>query len=83
MSDQLIMENYLLLLKSTMEVYVHGTLESSNKIIKDTLKCGLDETVKHQGRTYDIMTEYGWYKVQNIESKEIKNTIKKIEQSAS
>lgn len=83
MSDQLIMENYLLLLKSTMEVYVHGTLESSNKIIKDTLKCGLDETVKHQGRTYDIMTEYGWYKVQNVEPKEIKNTIKKIEQSAS
>ncbi len=83
MSDQLIMENYLLLLKSTMEVYVHGTLESSNKIVKDTLKCGLDETVKHQGRTYDIMTEYGWYKVQNVEPKEIKNTIKKIEQSAS
>lgn len=83
MSDQLIMENYLLLLKSTMEVYVHGTLESSNKIIKDTLKCGLDETVKHQGRTYDIMAEYGWYKVQNVEPKEIKNTIKKIEQSAS
>ena len=78
MNDQLIMENYLLLLKSTMEVYVHGTLESSNKTIKDALKCGLDETVKHQGRTYDIMTEYGWYKVQNVETKEIKNTIKKI-----
>ena len=83
MSDQLILENYLLLLKSTMEVYVHGTLESSNKSIREVLKCGLDETVKHQEKTYDIMSEYGWYQVQNVELKEIKSTIKKLEQSTS
>lgn len=82
MNDQLIMENYLLLLKSTMEVYVHGTLESSNKVIREILKCGLDGTVKHQANTYDLMSEYGWYKVSNIEPKEIKNTLKRLEQSA-
>ena len=37
MNDKLIMESILLLLKSTVEVYVHGTLESSNKIVHDTL----------------------------------------------
>ena len=36
MDSQLIMENYLLILKSTMEVYVHGTLESSNPDVRDT-----------------------------------------------
>ena len=38
MDDRLIMENYLLVLKSCVEVYVHGTLESSNKDVRETLK---------------------------------------------
>ena len=41
MSDQILMENYLLILKSTVEVYVHGTLESSNNDIRKILKKGL------------------------------------------
>ena len=41
MNDQLLMDNYLLILKSTMEVYVHGTLESSNEEIRELLKEGL------------------------------------------
>lgn len=80
MDDKLIMENYLLVLKSTMEVYVHGTLESSNSNVRDLLKCGLDETVSHQARTYDKMTEYGWYTISNVKESEIKQTIKKINQ---
>ena len=52
MNDQLLMNNYLLVLKSTVEVYVHGTLESSNKDIKDLLKCGLDNTLECQDNTY-------------------------------
>ena len=42
--DKLLMENYLLVLKSTVEVFVHGTLESSNEDIRTTLKSGLDRT---------------------------------------
>lgn len=78
MTDQLIMENYLLVLKSTMEVYVHGTLESSNPDIRDLLKCGLDETVKRQAMTYDTMTEYGWYTIENVDSKTVKQTLNKV-----
>lgn len=81
MNDKLIMENYLLVLKSTMEVYVHGTLESSNKDIREVLKSGLDETESHQQRTYNKMTEYGWYTVNNIKASDIKQTIKKINQN--
>jgi len=76
MTDQILLDNYLLILKSTMEVYVHGTLESSNKEIRDLLKYGLDETVKHQARTYDKMTEHGWYQINNVDSKTIKQTLK-------
>lgn len=78
MNDKLIMENYLLLLKSTMEVYVHGTLESSNESVRTLLKSGLDETVKHQANTYDLMSECGWYSVENVPVKTIKDTLNKL-----
>ena len=71
MDDKLIMENYLLVLKSTVEVYVHGTLESSNENIRQTLKDALNDTLSHQSNTYDIMTSYGWYTVNNVKSNEI------------
>ena len=72
MNDQIIMENYLLVLKSTVEVYVHGTLESSNKSIRELLKNGLDKTMNFQGNLYDEMTKYNWYQVNNIKSSDIK-----------
>ena len=78
MNDKLIMENYLLVLKSTIEVYIHGTLESSNELVRDTLKLGLDETIKHQANTYNEMTKYGWYIINNIKKNIIKETINTI-----
>ena len=81
MTDKLILDNYLLVLKSTVEVYVHGTLESSNKDIKSLLKSGLDETLKAQAKTYEEMTKYGWYEVCNVDSKQIKNIYTKIKSS--
>ena len=77
--DKMLMENYLLVLKSTIEVYVHGTLESSNNKIRKILKSGLDSTLKHQADTYIEMTKCGWYKINNIESKILNQTIKKLE----
>lgn len=77
-NDQLLMDNYLMILKSTIEVYVHGTLESSNEDIRKLLKSGLDETLKHQARTYDEMTDYGWYKIEDVNSQTINKTYKKV-----
>ena len=79
MDDQLLMDNYLLILKSTVEVYVHGTLESSNQNIRDLLKEGLDETLTHQANTYDEMTKYGWYEVNNVEEQKINQTLTKLQ----
>ena len=78
MNDQLIMENYLLLLKSTTEVYVHGTLESSNQDIRELLKAGLDNTMEFQANTYDEMTSMGWYEVNNVKESQIKQTYNKV-----
>ncbi len=78
MNDQVLMDNYLLILKSTVEVYVHGTLESSNQDIRNILKEGLDEILKHQARTYDEMTKYGWYQVNNIDKSTINQTLNKL-----
>lgn len=78
MSDQLLMDNYLLVLKSTVEVYVHGTLESSNQDIRELLKECLSETLTHQANTYDEMTKYGWYNVKNVEQTTIKETLTNV-----
>ena len=82
MKDKLLLENYLLVLKSTVEVYVHGTLESSNKDVKNLLKECLNDTLSHQADTYDEMTKYGWYKTNNIQPNEIQNTLSKLKQNS-
>ena len=79
MNDQLLMNNYLLVLKSTVEVYVHGTLGSSNTDIKDLLKNGLDETMKHQERTYNEMVNNNWYTVTNIKSSDISKVLNNLQ----
>ena len=78
MNDQLLMENYLLVLKSTVEVYVHGTLESSNSDIKEMLCNGLNETLKHQERVYNEMKNNNWYQVKNIDKKSIRQVYDKL-----
>ena len=66
MNDQFLMNNYLLLLKSTVEVYVHGSLESSNKKVRNLLMDCLDDTIDMQGKTYQVMVNNNWYTVENI-----------------
>lgn len=81
MNDQVLMDNYLYLLKSTIEVYVHGTLESSNEKVRETLKSALNDTLSMQATTYDLMTTHGWYNVSNVKSNEISKVLKKVNNS--
>lgn len=82
MNDQIIMENYLLVLKSTVEVYVHGTLESTNEDITSILQENLNGTLNCQSHTYNEMTKYGWYQIKNIEKNEIQNTLSNLKQKS-
>ena len=79
MDDKLLMENYLLILKGTTEVYVHGTLESSNNDVRQTLKDSLNDILGSQASTYDLMTKYGWYNVKNVDKSNISDTLTKLE----
>ena len=80
MDNKTIFENYLLILKSTVEVYVHGTLESSNESVRLVLKQGLNETMSNQAKTYELMKENNWYSVENIDVTKINSTLEKLEQ---
>ena len=79
MNDQIRMDNYLLILKSTVEVYVHGTLESSNERVRNLLKECLNEIMTSQANTYDKMTSFGWYNVSNAPSSTINQTLTKLQ----
>lgn len=81
MNDKIIIENMLLLLKSTVEVYVHGSLESSNKPVHNALKSNLDEIIKMQDELYQKMTECGWYVISNINTSEVNKTLKKLQKN--
>lgn len=78
MSDKVLLNSYLLLLKSTVEVYVHGTLESSNKDVHNLLKESLNKTLDMQNNTYNEMTDYGWYNIENVKENVIQQTIDKL-----
>lgn len=78
MNDKLYLENYLLALKSTVEVYIHGTLESSNSDVKHTLKDSLNEILTCQEDTYNKMNELGFYPVNNVENSVINETLTKL-----
>ena len=78
MDNKLLMENYLLVLKSTVEVYVHGTLESSNKDVRKLLLNFLNKILSSQASTYDEMVKYGWYTVKNVQTSVINDTLNKL-----
>ena len=81
MSDKLLMENYLLILKSTIEVYIHGTLESSNRDIRKILKKNLDNTITSQENTFSIMKDFNFYKIENISKEKINNNLNKLNEN--
>ena len=78
MNDEMLLNNYLLLLKSTTEVYVHGTLESSNEDVREVLHDYLHETLSNQAKVYTLMSQNGFYNETNVESNIISQTLNKL-----
>ena len=78
MSDKDYLEEYLLLLKSNIEVYIHGTVESSNKMVRDSLYEGLSKTLESQEDTFNLMMSKDYYVVDNIDPSEIEKTVNKL-----
>lgn len=78
MNDRIYFEKNLLLLKSTVEVYIHGTLESVNQKVRDLLQQNLLETIEMQKNTYDKMTKKGWYTIENCKKECITKALNKV-----
>ena len=78
MSDKLLINNYLLILKSNTEVYVHGTLESSNDSVRKVMKKALDNTLERQKNTFELMCANEWYKVESTDKNKIQKSLEKL-----
>lgn len=78
MNDQILLNNYLLILKSTVEVYVHGTQESSNDDIRNLFNESLNDILDSQANTYNTMVSYGWYQINNVDNSKLEQTLNKI-----
>ena len=78
MNDQILLDNYLLILKSTVEVYVHGTQESSNDDIRNLFNESLNDILDSQANTYNTMVSYGWYQINNVDNSKLEQTLNKI-----
>lgn len=75
MEDKELMEKELLLAKSICDLYLHGTLESTTLEVHNVFKEALNESLDIQNKIFNLMSEKGWYQMQNIDQQQI-DTVK-------
>ncbi|MBR7188486.1 MAG: spore coat protein [Clostridia bacterium] len=71
MNDQMIMENILLTTKGACDLYMHGTIESATKNVKQTFDDSLSDSLCMQGDVYQKMAAKGWYPSQQADQQQI------------
>ena len=75
MEDKELMEKELLLAKSICDLYLHATLEATTLEVHNAFKEALIESLDIQNKIFNLMSEKGWYQMQNIEQQQI-DTVK-------
>mgnify|MGYP003553897485 CR=1 FL=1 len=78
MDDKTLMENLLYAVKSTCDLYFHGTIESSSGDVHGAFNCALDKTLKIQNDIYNKMSEKGWYQNKPAPQPQIQQTAQKF-----
>ena len=71
MNDRNLMENMLLLEKGSCDLYLHGTIESSNQNVSRTFNKALGDSLGMQSTIYSKMESKGWYAPQQAEQNKI------------
>ena len=71
MNDRDLMENMLLLEKGSCDLYLHGTIESSNQNVCRTFNKALGDSLNMQSTIYGKMESKGWYAPQQAEQNKI------------
>lgn len=71
MNDKELMENMLLLEKGSCDLYMHGTIESSNANVSQTFNRALNDSLAMQSTIYNKMSAKGWYSPQQAQQNQI------------
>ena len=71
MNDRDLMENLLLLEKGSCDLYLHGTIESSDRTVCHTFQQALTDSLSMQGTIYGKMAAKGWYAPQQADQNQI------------
>ena len=80
MNDQAIMENLLLTTKGVCDLYMHGTIESSDQNVHQAFDSALGSSLDMQDSIYQMMTAKGWYKTQQADQQQITQVRQKFAQ---
>ena len=75
MEDKDLMEKELLLAKGICELYLHASLEATTLEVHNAFKEALNESLDIQNKIFTLMSEKGWYQMQNVPQQQI-DTIK-------
>lgn len=75
MNDKNLMEDILLLEKGGCDLYMHGTIESSDKNVYQVFNKALNDALCMQDTIYDKMASKGWYSTEQVEQNKI-NSVK-------
>ena len=71
MEDKLIMDNILTQLKSSCDLLLHASIESSTSNVHTAFKQSLDDSLCMQNEIYAKMSAKGWYPETQAEQQKI------------
>ena len=78
MNQKELLSDVLCSLKGASDLFLHGTIESSNQNVHETFSNALDETLRMQHETFKLMERLGYYQFQNVEQNKLMQTKEKI-----
>ena len=81
MNDQSIMENILLTTKGVCDLYMHGTIESSDQDVHRAFDSALGSSLDMQDAIYQMMSAKGWYQTQQAQQQQIDQVRQKFAQA--
>lgn len=81
MADKFLMEELLFGNKVITDLYLHGYIESSNELVRETFSKALNESLKNHTEIYEAMTNVGFYQVKDAEESKIKQVKTKLKSS--
>ncbi|MDD4774349.1 MAG: spore coat protein [Eubacteriales bacterium] len=71
MDDKTIMHTILTNIKSSADLMLHGSIESSTPKVHNAFKTALNDVIDTQNCIYNEMSQKGWYQTQQVEQQKI------------